>query len=170
MGFGSGLDSLNNSAIEEWATVLAIGPGLGQDKWAKTLLDYALASDMPMVIDADALNLLVDKPAWKENWILTPHPGEAATLLGCSISKIEEDRFSAVRNLQRSFGGIAVLKGAGTLICDGKQVYVANVGNPGMGKWWHGGRSFWYHCGIISTRFRFVRGLYFRRFYPWFSG
>ena len=132
MGRGMDLCGLDNQDIENWATVLAIGPGLGRDEWAQGLLDYALASEIPMVVDADALNLLVDKPAWKDNWILTPHPGEAATLLGCSISKIEQDRFSAVRNLQRSFGGIVVLKGAGTLICDGKKVYIANVGNPGM--------------------------------------
>ena len=132
MGVGVDTEGLNKEIIEDWASVMAIGPGLGKNEWAQTLLDYALESEMPMVVDADALNLLVDKPAWKENWILTPHPGEAATLLGCSISQIEEDRFSAVRNLQRSFGGIVVLKGPGTLICDGKRVYVANVGNPGM--------------------------------------
>lgn len=132
MGEGVDIDRLDSSAIHNWATVLTIGPGLGTDQWAQTLLDYALESELPMVVDADALNLLVSKPAWKDNWILTPHPGEAATLLACSIQQIEEDRYSAVRNLQRSFGGIVVLKGAGTLICDGKQVYVANVGNPGM--------------------------------------
>ncbi|PKF61192.1 bifunctional ADP-dependent NAD(P)H-hydrate dehydratase/NAD(P)H-hydrate epimerase [Psychromonas sp. psych-6C06] len=132
MGEGIGLNKLTNNILQNWATVLTIGPGLGSDQWAQTLLDYVLESELPVVVDADALNLLVDKPAWKENWMLTPHPGEAATLLGCSISKIEEDRFSAVRNLQRSFGGVVILKGAGTLICDGKQVYVANVGNPGM--------------------------------------
>lgn len=132
MGLGADLSTLNDQAIKDWATVLAIGPGLGGDEWAQTLVDYALASDLPMVVDADALNQLVDKPAWKDNWILTPHPGEAATLLGCSITQVEEDRYSAVRNLQRSFGGVVVLKGAGTLICNAKHVYVANVGNPGM--------------------------------------
>ncbi|MCP5079234.1 MAG: NAD(P)H-hydrate dehydratase [Psychromonas sp.] len=132
MGEGADIDNLDDSSIRDWASVLTIGPGLGVDDWAKKLLDYALASELPTVVDADALNLLVNKPAWKDNWILTPHPGEAATLLGCSIRKVEEDRFSAVRNLQRSFGGVVILKGAGTLICDGKRVYVANVGNPGM--------------------------------------
>jgi NAD(P)H-hydrate epimerase len=132
MARGADLNGLDNKDIEQWASVIAIGPGLGRDEWAQKLVDYALVSEVPMVVDADALNLLVDKPKWKDNWILTPHPGEAATLLGCSISNIEQDRFSAVRNLQRSFGGIVVLKGAGTLICDGKKVYIANVGNPGM--------------------------------------
>ena len=64
--------------------------------------------------------------------ILTPHPGEAAKLLGVSIAEIETDRFSAVRRLQSIYGGIVILKGAGTLICDQKQIFVANVGNPGM--------------------------------------
>lgn len=127
-----GLGKTDDSAIRDWATNLVIGPGLGKDDWAKMLLDLILASDLPTVVDADGLNLLVDKPAWKDSWILTPHPGEAAHLLGCSISKVEENRFTAVRNLQHSFGGVVILKGAGTLICDGKQIYLANVGNPGM--------------------------------------
>ncbi|MEH6452987.1 MAG: NAD(P)H-hydrate dehydratase [Psychromonas sp.] len=126
------LDTDINSLDLGWPTSLLIGPGLGRDKWAINLLESVLKSELPTIVDADALNLLVDHPTWKENWILTPHPGEAANLLGCSIAKIEEDRFSAVRNLQRSFGGIVILKGAGSLICDGKQIYVANVGNPGM--------------------------------------
>ncbi|WP_413700051.1 NAD(P)H-hydrate dehydratase [Psychromonas sp. KJ10-10] len=132
MGEGVDLEHFDGQVIQDWASVLTIGPGLGQDEWAQTLFDYVLASDLPTVVDADALNLLVAKPQWKENWVLTPHPGEAATLLGCSINQIEKDRYSAVRNLRRNFGGVVVLKGAGTLICDGKQVYVKNVGNPGM--------------------------------------
>jgi len=132
MGEGVDIKHFDGKAIRDWASVLVIGPGLGTDEWAKALLDYVLVSELPTVLDADALNLLVNKPTWKDNWILTPHPGEAATLLGCSISQIENDRYSAVRNLQRSFGGVVVLKGPGTLICDGKKVYVKNVGNPGM--------------------------------------
>ena len=132
MGESVDLEQFDGQVIKEWASVLTIGPGLGQDQWAQILFDYVLASDLPTVVDADALNLLVAKPHWKDNWVLTPHPGEAATLLGCSINEVEMDRFSAVRNLQRNFGGVVVLKGAGTLICDGKKVYVKNVGNPGM--------------------------------------
>lgn len=132
MGQASEMGNLHLQAIDDWATVIAIGPGLGQDSWAQALLDHTLSTDLPLVVDADALNLLVSKPAWRDNWILTPHPGEAATLLGCSIAEVEQDRFSAARNLQRNFGGVVVLKGAGTLICDDKKVYVVNVGNPGM--------------------------------------
>ena len=121
-----------NNTLYNWATNLVIGPGLGTDDWAKTLFAGVLASELPTVVDADCLNLLAANPTCKDNWILTPHPGEAARLLGCSTGQIEEDRFAAVRELQCRFGGVVILKGAGTLICDGKQVYVANVGNPGM--------------------------------------
>lgn len=122
----------HSNSLEEWATNLVIGPGLGRDGWAKNLFDYALASALPTVLDADGLNLLASDPVCKDNWILTPHPGEAANLLGCSTLRIEEDRFTAVRDLQHRFGGVVILKGAGTLICDAQQIYVANVGNPGM--------------------------------------
>lgn len=114
------------------AKVIAIGPGLGQSMWAETLLINALATGKPMVVDADALNLLADKPQSSEQWVLTPHPGEAARLLDCSISEIEQDRFLAVSTLQRTFGGVVILKGAGTLITDGQKTFVATSGNPGM--------------------------------------
>jgi len=129
---GFDLHNRDDSALRDWASTLVISPGLGQDAWAKRLLELISASDLPSVVDADALNLLAENPAYKENWVLTPHPGEAANLLECSIAQVEADRFSAVRNLQRRFGGVVILKGAGTLICDGQQIYVANVGNPGM--------------------------------------
>lgn len=128
----SDLQNIGDSAIRDWASTLVIGPGLGRDDWAKMLLDLVSASDLPTVVDADALNLLAEHPTCKDNWVLTPHPGEAARLLGCSITQVEADRFTAVRDLQQRFGGVVILKGAGTLICDGKQIYVANVGNPGM--------------------------------------
>ena len=91
-----------------------------------------LRSDLPSVIDADALHLLAQQPCYKPHWILTPHPGECACLLGCSFAEVEEDRYTAVQELQRRYGGIVLLKGSGSLICDGKQIYVANVGCPGM--------------------------------------
>lgn len=118
--------------VLEWATTLVVGPGLGQDEWAKTLLTRFLDNPLPKVVDADALKLLVEMPQWHDNWILTPHSGEAAHMLGCSVDKVERDRFTAVRNIQQSFGGVVVLKGPGSLIYDGKTLLVANVGNPGM--------------------------------------
>ncbi|WP_415230652.1 NAD(P)H-hydrate dehydratase [Psychromonas sp.] len=118
--------------FEDWPTVLVIGPGLGLDDWAQSLLKRVIGTELPCVVDADALTLLASKPVCKDNWILTPHPGEAAKLLGTGIAEIEKDRFSAVRRLQSIYGGIVILKGAGSLICDGKQTFLANVGNPGM--------------------------------------
>src|SRR5688572_6551177 len=76
-------------AIIERADILAIGPGLGRDAWGQELLDKALLSDKPTVIDADALNLLSDAPRSRANWVLTPHPGEAGRLLGISTAEVQ---------------------------------------------------------------------------------
>ncbi|MDQ5908347.1 MAG: ADP-dependent NAD(P)H-hydrate dehydratase / NAD(P)H-hydrate epimerase [Pseudomonadota bacterium] len=116
------------------ATVIAIGPGLGRGDWGRTLLHAALASDKPLVIDADGLNLLAVEPAFRENWILTPHPGEAARLLKMTPTDVEADRFAAVEDLALRYGGVAVLKGAGSLIASREegQVALCTVGNPGM--------------------------------------
>ena len=117
-------------------SVIVIGPGLGRSPWSEQMLQQAVVTGTSLVVDADALNILsqgrVVSKAYRQNWVLTPHPGEAARLLGCSIACIQADRFGAVQKLQRRYGGVAVLKGAGTLIADGERVYVANVGNPGM--------------------------------------
>jgi len=115
------------------ATVVVIGPGLGQTKWATSLLGEVLDHDLPMVIDADALNLLVKEPHQRDNWILTPHPGEAARLLSVETKAIQANRFAAVRNLQRMYGGVAVLKGAGTLVsATDMPLGLCAEGNPGM--------------------------------------
>ena len=125
----SDLDPLLDSA-----TVVVIGPGLGLDQWSRNLFEYVLdKTNLPLVVDADALNLLAQDPTTRNNWILTPHPGEAARLLNQSISDVQSDRFAAVHALQDKFGGVAVLKGAGSLIV-GKEtpVYLCNRSNPGM--------------------------------------
>lgn len=115
------------------ANVLAIGPGLGQGDWGKTMFGAALDSGKPLVLDADALNLLASEPVKREDWVLTPHPGEAGRLLGCSSAEIEADRFAAVRELGSRFGGCVVLKGAGSLVYSaGQPVGVCAAGNPGM--------------------------------------
>ena len=116
------------------ATVIAIGPGLGRSDWGQAMLQAALASDKPLVVDADALNLLAAVPTYRNNWILTPHPGEAARLLKMTPAEVEADRFTAVEDLALRFGGVAVLKGAGSLIAsrtDGL-VSLCTAGNPGM--------------------------------------
>ncbi len=114
------------------ATVLVLGPGLAQREWGETIWSALILLDVPRVIDADALNLLAKAPRYSENWVLTPHPGEAARLLQCSTADILCDRYAAVRSLQKKYGGVCVLKGAGSLVCAGDQVYVNTTGNPGM--------------------------------------
>jgi len=116
------------------ASVLALGPGLGQKEWGIGLFRRALENrNRPLILDADALNLLALEPVRYDHWVLTPHPGEAARLLGCSTREIQQDRFAAVRMLQERYGGIVVLKGPGTLVYDGVHpVGVCSDGNPGM--------------------------------------
>lgn len=126
----------NEASLEpllERATVCVIGPGLGEDEWAQLLFKKAIASQLPIIIDAGALRILASRPQQDDNWILTPHPGEAAALLGCSTEGISEDRYHAVSLLQARFGGQVVLKGAGTLIrTDEPATWLCNAGNPGM--------------------------------------
>ncbi|ODA31174.1 bifunctional ADP-dependent (S)-NAD(P)H-hydrate dehydratase/NAD(P)H-hydrate epimerase [Veronia pacifica] len=124
------IDALRKSF--DWATVLAIGPGLGRSRWARALFREAQTSNLPMVVDADALNLLSEQVSYRENWVLTPHPGEAAQLLNKTVSEVEQDRFSSVKELQSLFGGVVVLKGAGTIVYDGRQMCLIDAGNPGM--------------------------------------
>ena len=115
------------------ASVVAIGPGLGQSSWAKEILQTVIASAAPLVIDADALNLLAGSPQKHSRWVLTPHPGEAARLLECSIGEVQKDRFKAVTELMNKFGGVCLLKGPGTLIAmEGSPIAVNPTGNPGM--------------------------------------
>ena len=115
-----------------WADVIALGPGLGQDDWAQQLFQISAQLEKPKVIDADGLNILAQQPNHDCLRVITPHPGEAARLLGCTVNEIETDRYAAVRSLQTKYGGVVVLKGAGTLICNGEMTYVCPAGNPGM--------------------------------------
>lgn len=114
------------------ADAIGLGPGLGQDDWAGNLQRQLLHRNNPRVLDADALNLLAQTPARADDWVLTPHPGEAARLLGWTVAQVQADRLGAVRALQQRYGGVAVLKGAGTLICDGQQTLLCAHGNAGM--------------------------------------
>lgn len=114
-------------------TVIALGPGLGQSDWSQQLFATALAVSQPKVIDADGLNLLSQQPHKNDQWILTPHVGEAARLLNCSTADIQNDRLQAALKLQQMYGGIIVLKGHGTLIVGPDQTLsICNAGNPGM--------------------------------------
>jgi NAD(P)H-hydrate epimerase len=117
----------------ERATLLAIGPGLGRSEWARELLAAALESGLPAVVDADALNLIADSARCCDHWVLTPHPGEAARLLGVSPAEVQGDRVAALRALQARYGGTVVLKGAGSLVLSpGELPRLCDRGNPGM--------------------------------------
>ncbi|MGM3188870.1 bifunctional ADP-dependent NAD(P)H-hydrate dehydratase/NAD(P)H-hydrate epimerase [Musicola paradisiaca] len=117
----------------EWANVVVIGPGLGQREWGRTALRIAENCNKSMLWDADALNLLAISPYKRQNRVLTPHPGEAARLLNCRIADIESDRLLAAAKLVKRYGGVVVLKGAGTVIASEQgAMSIADVGNPGM--------------------------------------
>jgi len=117
------------------AGVLVVGPGLGTAIWGRDLFEQAIDAERPLVLDADGLNLLAEQPDLRrDDWVLTPHPGEAARLLQVHVAEIYEDRFAAVEALQRRFGGSVVLKGAGTLVAGPGRAppAVCSDGNPGM--------------------------------------
>ena len=118
------------------ANAIALGPGLGQDDWATQCYQTVLTSPKPKVMDADALKLLAlmpPQPSQKQsNWILTPHPGEAAHLLNTTSQDIQSDRITAIQSLHIKYGGVIVLKGNGTLIFDGQRMEICLAGNPGM--------------------------------------
>ncbi len=120
-------------AIER-ADVVAVGPGLGRSEWAVRILEEVLRCEKPLVVDADALNLIAEQgPRRRDNWILTPHPGEAARLLGMRTGEIQHDRLAALERLVERFGGVVVLKGAGTLVGSrGRIPGLCERGNPGM--------------------------------------
>lgn len=119
----------------ERADLVAIGPGLGQSAWGSALLGVALAAGKPLVIDADALNLLARGGAQRPaaDAVLTPHPGEAARLLGIDTAGIQADRYSAAAALCERWGCTVVLKGAGTVVAaPGELPRVIGAGNPGL--------------------------------------
>lgn len=117
--------------------VIAVGPGLGLTDWSQLLLTACLDTQAALVIDADGLNLLAQrakqKPVKRENWILTPHPAEAARLLDCKIQDIQRDRVHAAQAIAAHYGANVVLKGCGTVIAAPSGEYaICPLGNPGM--------------------------------------
>ena len=117
----------------EKATIIALGPGLGSNDWSQTLFDAALQSGLPLVVDADALNLLAATDERRDDWVLTPHPGEAARLLDTNSNDIQADRSGALASLRQKYGGTVILKGSGSLVSshDGPD-WLCSAGNPGM--------------------------------------
>jgi NAD(P)H-hydrate epimerase len=125
-------DELN--PLLQRADVVVLGPGLGRSAWSRALYEAALRFEGPMLLDADGLNLLAEAPVRNEHWVLTPHPGEAARLLGADTRQVQQDRFLASLQLVERYGGVAVLKGAGTIVqAQGSLPQVCTTGNPGMG-------------------------------------
>lgn len=125
-------------AIEK-ASVIVAGPGIGRGRWGAFLLEQVLSSQLPVVLDADGLNYLAalaeqsPETARRGNWVLTPHPGEAARLLGTDSVSIQQDRFNMVGQLAERFNATALLKGAGTLIKSRNTLpRISTRGNPGM--------------------------------------
>jgi len=145
MVLGTEDENVDIEALLSKASAIAIGTGLGTGAWSRALLQQALSAQssfrIPLVIDADGLRLLAEKPAGttgskRNNWILTPHPGEAAQLLDCTVDEVQQDRFAAVAALQSKWGGSCLLKGSGSLICcmesDAPKISLSTEGNPGM--------------------------------------
>jgi len=129
---------LANSLVVSNAKALLLGPGLGQTEWSQSLFDLIVTpfingkSNGNIVLDADGLTLLAKTNYFCSRWVLTPHPKEAATLLGCDTATIEANRLHAVQAIVKKYGGICVLKGAGSLISDGHTVVINSTGNAGM--------------------------------------
>ena len=121
------------TALLAQADAVAIGPGLGQEAWGRALLRLALAADTPLVLDADALNLLEATELLVSDAILTPHPGEAARLLGTDTASVQRDRLAAATEIASRYQSVVVLKGAGTIIAaSGEIPRIIDAGNPGM--------------------------------------
>ncbi len=130
MIYGSETGEVPEHLLER-ADVAVVGCGAGQEDWGRLLCEQMMNWPGPIVVDADGLNWLARSPRVRDHWILTPHPGEAARLLGLSIPTIQGDRFSACSRLAERYGAVAVLKGAGSLI-SGSILRVCPYGNPGM--------------------------------------
>jgi len=132
MGGDDGMPSLPSGDF-----VVAVGPGLGDTGWSKSLLKSCLETQTPLVVDADGLNLLAKQSLLevpkRDNWILTPHPAEAARLLGCEIAEIQQDRVQSAMAIAKRFNASVVLKGCGTVLADPSGEYaICPYGNPGM--------------------------------------
>jgi NAD(P)H-hydrate epimerase len=133
-------DPESMDALISNADVLVVGPGLGAGEWGQQVIDRVLRSCAPKVLDADALNIIASRFAngadLGSNCIITPHPAEAARLLGCSTAEVQADRLAALGRLVQRYGCAVVLKGAGSLIGGGESnaesVTLCSAGNPGM--------------------------------------
>jgi NAD(P)H-hydrate epimerase len=127
-------DAESLHAALDRADAVALGPGLGRGEWSLPLYERAIASGKPLLLDADALNLLATRPfALPADTVITPHPGEAARLLDITTADVQRDRFAAARALSERYACVVVLKGAGTIVMSAHETpRVVAAGNPGM--------------------------------------
>ena len=127
-------DAVLVSEVLDKATTLVIGPGLGRRAWGERLFELALAQRKPTLIDADGLYWLSENGAsTPAGTIITPHAAEAARLLGATVTEVQADRLAAARQLAEGVDGVAVLKGAGSVVANAEKVLgVCAHGNPGM--------------------------------------
>ncbi len=140
LGKAAGKDQLLDAG--EKADAVVIGPGLGRTPEAEARVTRLVRLDKPMVIDADALNLLSDQKRWptyfKARAVLTPHPGEMgrlAKLIGrTDVPADEEGRIDIAARAAEAFGQVVLLKGRNTVATDGKRVYVNATGNSALSK------------------------------------
>lgn len=128
-------DARNVRSDSANANCVALGPGLGRGRWGEAVFADVIECGCPLVVDADGLNWLADAgtPSMRrDDWVLTPHPGEAARLLRCDIADIARDRLHAARAIVDRFGGVCVLKGAGTVIADTTDIVLCDRGTPAL--------------------------------------
>jgi len=115
--------------------IVAAGPGLGSTSWSEAIFKACLDTDVPLVIDADGLNLLAEqgRAITRADWILTPHPSEAARLLDCKTADIQHDRVTSAQAIAKRYKAVVILKGCGTVIVSPDGEYaICPLGNPGM--------------------------------------
>jgi hydroxyethylthiazole kinase-like uncharacterized protein yjeF len=113
--------------------ILVLGPGFGSGAWAASIWEIVKTLSNPVVLDASGLAYLAIAPFKRDNWIVTPHPGEAAQLLSCTNQRIQEDRFRAIDELNSLYGMTCVLKGSGTLVASPRhETFICPLGHPGM--------------------------------------
>lgn len=171
MVLGTEDEGANPEALVNKATAIVVGPGLGTGEWSRKQLQLALGAQLsrgvPLIVDADGLTLIAERDTDKtqikrDNWILTPHPGEAARLLHCETSEISKDRFAAVRKLQQRWGGNCLLKGHGSLLATaeaGDGLFLCSEGNPGMATGGMGDVLAGVIAGLVAQGFPLGRAL-----------
>ncbi len=127
-----GTDQDTAKALISQSSAAGIGPGMGLSDWTREIVEWIAHEKLPMAVDADALGVLAQCNLHSPCWVLTPHHGEAARLLGCSSADVRSDRLGAARQIAAQYGGVCILKGAGSVVCDGENLWICDRGNAGM--------------------------------------